>query len=189
MGFLIALILSTTSLIDAHIIYLLPILVIGLIQMQASSLRTYAAMLIGLIAPYWITWGLGLIELSQIDMGVLAITPQIPQLHLQLLPVIVVILIGFITGIGNLYSALNEKIHTRATNGFINLLSSYTAILLIVDNANYMQYMPLLNACVALQASYFFNTLTKRTTVISFYTLSILLIGWVSWIYWGNYPF
>ena len=188
-GFIIAFILSTVSLVEAHILYLLPILVVGIIQIQAASLRTFAAMVVGLITPYWIIWGLGLVELSQFDFSTLAIPLQLPTIDARLLPIAVVVMIGLITGIGNLYNAFNEKIYTRATNGFINLLSSYITILLVIDNAHFIQYLPILNGCVALQACYYFSSHTSRTTSIVYYTLVTLLITWVGWIYWGNYPF
>ena len=184
-----ALIISAVSFVDAHILYILPLLVVGLLQMQAATLRTFAAMFVGLLTPYWIVCGLGIVELSQLDFTTLAIPLQIPSVGLEMIPVGVVLLMGFMTGVGNLYSAFNEKIYTRATNGFINLLSTYTALLLIIDNAHYMQYIPTLIGCVALQASYFFSAHTKRASTITLITLVVLLSAWIGWMYWGNYPF
>ena len=188
-GFIMALIISAVSFVDAHILYILPLLVVGLLQMQAATLRTFAAMFVGLLTPYWIVCGLGIVELSQLDFTTLAIPLQIPSVGLEMIPVGVVLLMGFMTGVGNLYSAFNEKIYTRATNGFINLLSTYTALLLIIDNAHYMQYIPTLIGCVALQASYFFSAHTKRASTITLITLVVLLSAWIGWMYWGNYPF
>lgn len=188
-GFIIALIVSVISFVDAHILYLLPILIVGIIQMQAASLRTFAAMIVGLLTPYWIVWGFGWIELSQLDFTTLAISLQIPPIDIQLIPVAAIMFIGFVCGISNLYNAFNEKIYTRATNGFINLLSTYTALLLIIDNANYIQYLPILCGCVALQTSYFFTTRTKRTHTIVLIVLVTLIMTWIGWMYWGNYPY
>ena len=187
-GFIIALTLSSLSLVDAHILYFLPILVIGIIQMQVATLRTFAAMLVGLLTPYWLVWGLGIVTLSQLDFTALATPLQMPNMTLSLLPIGVVMLIGFVMGIGNLYNAFNEKIYTRATNGFINLLSTYTAILLIIDNTNCVQYLPILGGCVSLQACYFFSTRTKRASTIALLILVALLVAWIGWMYWGNYP-
>ena len=188
-GFIIALIVSVISFVDAHILYLLPILIVGIIQMQAASLRTFAAMIVGLLTPYWIVWGFGWIELSQLDFTTLAISLQIPPIDIQLIPVAAIMFIGFVCGISNLYNAFNEKIYTRATNGFINLLSTYTALLLIIDNTNYLQYLPILCGCVALQTSYFFTTRTKRTHTIVLIVLVTLIMTWIGWMYWGNYPY
>ena len=187
-GFIIATILSITSFIDAHILYLLPIIVVGIIQMQATSLRTFAAMIVGLIVPYWIIWGLGIVELSEIDFSALSISLNLPTIDLQILPFTVVIMIGLVTGIGNLYSAFNEKIYTRATNGFVSILSTYITLLLIIDNVHFIQYLPILNGCVALQASYFFSSHTKRTSTITLIALIVVLATWIGWMYWGNYP-
>ena len=187
-SFIIALIVSTLSFVEAHILYLLPILIIGIIQMQAASLRTFAAMIVGLFTPYWIVWGVGWVELSHFDFTTLALSLQIPTIDIQLIPVAVIMFIGFMCGISNLYNAFNEKIYTRATNGFINLLSTYTALLLIIDNTNYLQYLPILCGCVALQTSYFFTTRTKRTTTIALIVLVALVMAWIGWMYWGSYP-
>ncbi|MBQ2980020.1 MAG: hypothetical protein IJE18_07930 [Bacteroidaceae bacterium] len=182
-GFLIALILSATSLIDAHILYLLPILIVGFIQMQSSSARTYAAMIIGLITPYWIVWGLGIVPLSQFDFAQLAIIPQLPVADKTLISTLIVLLLGLILGFANLANTYNEKIHTRATNGFINILSVYTALLLIIDNTHYTTYLPLLNMAVALQTAYYFTSQQGRLIRIFFFILSIALIAWGVWLY------
>ena len=187
-NFIIALIVSTLSFVDAHILYLLPVLIIGIIQMQAASLRTFAAMIVGLLTPYWIVWGLGWVDLAHFDFTTLAISLQIPRIDIQLIPIATVMLLGFVMGIGNLYNAFNEKIYTRATNGFVNILSTYTALLLIVDNVNYTHYLPILCGCVSLQTSYFFTTRTKRTSTIALIVLVALIMSWIGWIYWGNYP-
>lgn len=183
-GFLIALLLSIISFIEPHILYLLPIFILGFVQMQAASLRTFAAMIIGLITPYWIICGWGILEWDQLNFDSLSISMQWPPIGLYLLPIAAVILLGFVSGTSNLYNALNEKIHTRATNGFINILSIYITLLMLIDNAHYNFYLPILNSCVALQLTFTFSINTKRMSRILFYMLAILLTAWVIWTYW-----
>lgn len=182
-SFLIILIISTISLFSARILYFIPIFFIGMIQMQASSLRTISGMIVGLILPYWIIWGLGIREASEFDFTSLSITLQQPTMSQHIVACIVVMLIGLFTGFSNLMNAFNENIQTRAKNGFINILSVYTAILMIIDNAHYISYLPLLNSCVALQTCYFFTTRQGRPYNIMFYTLILALIGYTAWLY------
>ncbi len=181
--FIIGLLLSGTSLFSVHILYFLPLLIIGLIQMQVASARTIAAMIVGIVTPYWILWGMGWVDMSQCDFSFLAITSQIPSFSYDIIPCIGVMLIGLFAGFGNLMNAFNENNKTRAKNGFINITSVYTALLLLIDNSNYLQYMPLLNSCVALQLCYFFTSRQGRTYNIMFYTLVLTLIGYTAWIY------
>ena len=182
-GFLIAIILSLSSLCEARILYLLPLIMVGFVQMQAASWRTFAAVVVGLITPYWIVCGMGWVECSSLDFATLLPQFNFSAITVAHIPVIVTIIIGFVVGCFNLSYALNEKIHTRAMNGFVNLLSVYTTLIMLIDNGHYTHYLPLLNASVALQATYFFTTLRNRTTAIIFYTITTLLIAGVIYQY------
>lgn len=182
-GFLIAFLLSTSSLYEGRILYLLPLFLVGFIQMQASSWRTYAAVLIGLITPYWIVCGMGWVALDELNFTILIPQPTIPTITTEQIPLLATILMGFVVGCFNLAHALNEKIHTRAMNGFVNLLSVYTTLLMVIDSAHFAYYIPLLNAGVALQTTYFFTTLRNRTTTIIFYTITTLMIAGIVWSY------
>lgn len=180
-GFVIGLLFAITALFYARALYLLPIFILGLFQMQAGSLRTVAALIIGLITPYWIIWGLGWIDMAQFTLSHLAIPLQIPLLSI---PTIFVMILGLLAGTTNLINNYNENIKTRAMNGFVNLLSVYIAVLMIIDNAHYTSYLPLLDSVVALQLAYLFTTQHKRIYTILFFALIILLLGFQVWMYW-----
>ena len=182
-SFILSFIISIISVFEAHIIFFLPLFFIGMIQMQAASARSIAAMIVGLITPYWIIWGMGWIDATQIDFSVLSITLQQPVFSWNVVACISVMTIGLFMGMGNLVNALNENIKTRAKNGFINIVSVFTALLMIFDNSRYTMYLPLLNSCVALQACYFFTSRQGRVYNIIFYLLILLLLAYTTWIY------
>ena len=182
-GFLISFIFSLITLFSAHTIYFLPLFFLGMIQMQAANFRSIAAMIVGFVTPYWIIWGLGWIDFTRIDFSVLSISWQLPHITTETIPCIVVMMIGLFVGFSNLMNALNENIKTRAKNGFINIVSVYTALLMIIDNTHYTMYLPMLNSCVALQSCYFFTSRQARAYNIMFYTLVILLLTYTTWIY------
>lgn len=184
-GFLIALLFAVSSMFYARILYILPLFLLGFVQMKAFSWRIYAAILVGLITPYWILWGVGWVDASQFQFQALALSPELPQPSLQHIPAVATMLIGLFTGIAYLHNAYNDKVRMRAMNGFVNLLSGYTTILMFIDHTHYAFYWPLLNACVALQASYLFTSQQSRSHTILFYTLTLLLTAGVVWSYWG----
>ena len=183
-GFLIAFIFATASIFYARILYLLPVFAIGMQQMRASSWRTYAAMIIGLITPYWIILGMGWIDAEQIDFTALKIPLQLPTLSSGLIPAVLTIVLGMFSGIFNLLNISRENIQTRAFNGFITILSIYTALLMCIDHTHIETYLPVLNIAVAIQCTYNFTTIQNRLNTILFYSITILLIGLQVWMYW-----
>ncbi len=181
-AFLIALLLSVISIFHARILFFIPLFIIGFYQMRAQSLRSFLGGIIGLITLYWILWGMGWIEWQQIDFDSLKIEWQWLTPRLEHIGVLAVILLGLFTGTCNLLNAYTEKIQTRAYNGFVNLLSVYTALILCIDHTHYMMYLPLLNAAVSLQASYYFTTRHNKANTILFYSLLLIFIAWQIWI-------
>ena len=180
-SFVIAFLFSITSLFYARILYILPIFIIGFHQMRALSIRTIIAFIIGLITPYWIIWGLGWVEYTQLDSSNLSLKPQWIKPSISLIPTIFVTLLGLFTGTSNLLNAHTEKIQTRAYNGFINLLSVYTALLICIDHEQYETYLPILNMSVSLQSAYYFANKHNRINTILFYSIITLLFSWQIW--------
>lgn len=183
-SFIIGLLFAFTALFYARILYLLPIFLLGMYQMQTGSIRTFAATLVGLVTPYWIVWGIGWGDALQFSSTNFAISLQIPTFTWQMIPAIFVMLLGLIAGMVNLINNYNENIKTRAMNGFVNILSVYTALLMIIDNSHYTTYLPLLNCVVTLQLSYLFTSQHSRLYNILFFTLITLLLGSQVWMFW-----
>ena len=99
----------------------------------------------------------------------------------QFWTIVLTALLGLFSGTATLYTTFNEKRQTRAYNGFINLLSVYSAILLIIDYRNYTLYLPVLNMAVAMQAAFFFTNNTKKYGVVLFYLILTLYTGLFVW--------
>lgn len=182
--FIIGLLFAICGIFYARALYLLPIFIPGMMQMQIGSFKTFAALIIGLITPYWIIWGMGCADISQANIDALAITLQMPVFTTETLSVLFIALLGLFAGVCNLINAYNDNIKSRAMNGFINILSVYTCLIMIIDNSHYTAYYPLLCSCVALQLSYFFTSRQERTYRIIFFVLVALLISLQTWIYW-----
>lgn len=184
-SFLITLLITTTSLIYARILYFLPLFLLGLYQMKALSLRSFIAIVIGLITPFWTAWGMGWIESNQFYPNILLIKPEWNNLGINLLPAGVSIILGLFTGLNNLMNAHTEKIQTRAMNGFVNILSVYTSLLILIDTTHYLSYLPILNMGVSLQVAYYFTSHSGKTNNILYYSITTILIALHAWIFWA----
>lgn len=182
-SFIIALLFSIISLFNSHILYLLPIYALGLIQMQSASVRTFAAMFIGLITPYWIVSGVGLITPITVHFESLRIGQMTTFPGFEMTTIIVIMVAGFLAGCYNLLLALNEKMQVRVKNGFINILSVGSALLMIVDSAHYITYLPVLNYCVTLQIGYLFSSRQSKISHIILYSMIVLVMAWQVYLY------
>lgn len=184
-AFLITLLIAAASIVYARILYFLPLFVLGLYQMKSLSLRTLIAIVIGLITPFWIAWGMGWIESDQFCLEVLLIKPDWDNIGLEVLPAGISILLGLFTGMNNLMNAHTEKIQTRAMNGFVNILSIYAALLILIDITHYESYLPILNMGVSLQAAYYFTSHHNKANSILFYTIVVILLTVNIWTFWA----
>lgn len=127
---------------------------------------------------------MGWIEFTQIDFCVLALNPQWIKPSTALIPTVFAILLGMFTGTSNLLNAHTEKIQTRAFNGFINLLSVYTTVLMCIDCEHHDIYLPVLNMCISLQAAYYFANKRNKINIVLFYSIITLLLIWQIWTFW-----
>ena len=123
---------------------------------------------------------------SQLALLLPDFTPTLPASlpydNPQFWIIVLTALLGLFSGTTILYTSFNEKRQIRAYNGFVNLLSVYTALLLILDYTHYSYYLPILNAAVSMQAAFFFtNNGNRKPGVILFYLILTLYIALFIW--------
>lgn len=185
-AFLIVGTLTLCTLFCTRFSYFIPLFLIGFSQIRYLSVKSLLGALIGFITPFWIGVGLDLIPFSRLSLLLPDFTFVIPQTlpydNPQFLIVVLTALLGLFSGTTMLYTTFNEKRQIRAYNGFINLMSVYTALLLIFDYPNYTCYLPVLNAAVAMQAAFFFtNNSNRKPGVALFYLILTLYIALFIW--------
>lgn len=180
-AFLIIGILSLCTLFCTASFYYIPLYIIGFAQLRYISPKSLLGGLVGFITPFWILTGLGIIPLSQLaglfTFSSWGMPDVLPCSYTQLSIIALTAALGLFSGVATLHSTFNEKRQIRACNGFINLLSVYTAILLFLDFKNYMLYLPVLNTAVSIQAAFFFTNYTKRWTALLFYLVMAAYIA------------
>ena len=184
-AFLIFGALALGTLFCTRFAYCVPLFLIGFSQIRYLSVKSLAGALIGFITPFWFVVGTDLMPFSQLALLLPDFTPTLPASlpydNPQFWIIVLTALLGLFSGTTILYTSFNEKRQIRAYNGFINLLSVYTAILLLLDYQNYTFYLPILNAAVAIQSSFLFTNNEKIAIGVLFYLVLTVYIALFTW--------
>lgn len=184
-AFLMMGIISLCTLFCPKFAYYIPLFIIGFAQIRYFTLKSLLGAFIGFATPFWVLIGIGIMPFSGLSALIPDFTFHIPETlpfnDPQFWTIVLTALLGLFSGTATLYTTFNEKRQTRAYNGFINLLSVYSAILLIIDYRNYTLYLPVLNMAVAMQAAFFFTNNTKKYGVVLFYLILTLYTGLFVW--------
>lgn len=187
-AFGISLMTSVGALLWPPYLFFLPVFWIGTFLMRAFTFKSFLASLMGIVTTIWVIFclhwitGLKLYPQNVWDMifGIDIVKPDRLDI-IQTLWLVFTALIGISTIIGNLYRHYNDKTRVRASNGFINvvLICSLAAAALHFSEAD--TYMPILNACIALQCAHYFTHSKTRISIILFYiviSLYLILFIW-----------
>lgn len=180
--FLIFTLLSGGALFDLKFLFFVPVFIAGLAQMKILRIKKIIAAIIGLITPPWIVWGLSLMPLPTLPR--IFFTP--PHLILELpggvpflCTVALTLAVGFIAGVVSLVRILGFNARARAYNSFIAILGIFTGLLALINFTSINTYIPLLNACVAIQVGHFFRATANRRG----YIVVVLLLAAYSALY------
>ena len=182
--FLISLLLSACCMYSYAFMYLIPVFFVGFLQMRSMSVRSALAMVLGLVTPFWIVLGMGIMEISElmlprweniwngIDMersgffvGVVAVTA-----------IVTVIMLA-----RNILQIINYKMQVRAYNGFFLVLTVATMVVMVVDYTNLLVYLPMLNVCFAIQMAHAFTIKKYLRRYILYFSFAAVCIGVYVW--------
>lgn len=159
--FLIFAILSGLCTTQYCYLFYLPVFAIGCMQMQIFNFRTAVAMLLGLITPWWIIFGLGIAAPAQVHLpqfSGITLTGSMGQTVLTLLSVGVSALLIVLSFVLNVLRTIAYNARARAVNGVIAITSLFTIAACAVDFTNIITYIPLLDFCAALSTAHYFAT-------------------------------
>lgn len=146
--------LSVGSLFEYSFVIFIPALFIGMAEMKVFRIREITAGILGLLTPYWIAFGLGLLNPLNINI------PLPKPLFMQEIPanMFVVTLVSGILLLTALLLTLNNGIKLYAGNAqlrnyvnIINIFGISAAAGMILDFSNIMAYMMIFNLWVTLQ--------------------------------------
>lgn len=181
--FLLFFIIATSSLFCLPLLFYIPFLWLGLMQMKIFNFRAVMASLIGIITPLWILFGFGLLTADDLRMPELnMIIYGIPYVSMPLLCAIILsAAVGVLFLISNLMKLLSYNAQIRAYNGFFILMLFSSMILMIVNTDAIAAYIPVLNLAAAYQTAHFFAERRHRRSYIAILATFLPFIAIYLW--------
>lgn len=152
-----------------YVVYML-VFLMGCAQMQVFNGRTLVAAFIGIVTPWWIMFGFGIVTVADIHLpDIKDIFSQIDfnDTFLLLITVGLTALLIVLSLVLNVFRTIAYNARARAVNGVFTVLSLVTLIACCVDFRNIISYIPLLNFCAALQVSHYFATHRGEKTCVA----------------------
>ena len=142
-------------------LYLIPVFMLGFMQMRSMSLKGFLAMGVGLLTPPWILLGSGLVPISALSLPKMqnvwcALSHSESWLLLTVAIAEALLLVGL--SIVNLMQIYSYKMQIRAYNGFLSILALATLAMMAIDYGNILSYLPVLNCCIAVQVAHAFTS-------------------------------
>ncbi len=182
--FLTFAVLSAGALLDYAFLLYVPVFIAGLGQMKLFRFKKLLAMLIGLVTPLWIVYGLGLApwpRMPHFFWTPPTLVPTLPGGLPFVVTVGVTLMLGFFLGLLNLFRIFGFNARSRAYNGLLTLVSVATGIFAIVNFTHLQFYVTLLNASVAFQVGFFFRYTASRRGYILILSLLAIYAGLYIW--------
>ncbi|MCM1347786.1 MAG: hypothetical protein NC338_00110 [Firmicutes bacterium] len=148
--------LSAGAMMQYAFVAYIPVFLAGCAQMRCFSFRTLLAAVVGMVVPWWIALGPGIISISDITFptGLNVFTHLDIADKAQLIAVIIVsVIIGFALTLTNMVKIYSYNARSRSFTGLLVTVTVATLLLTMVDFANVTAYLPLLNCCIAYQTA------------------------------------
>lgn len=162
----------------------IPVFMIGCAQMRILSGRTIVAGLLGMITPWWIALGSGLVQPSQIHIpefesifGDFDFSEQLPMFVSAGVTAVLLIL-GWVLNFPQMI-AYNARM--RAINGAMSVLSLVTLIAVCADFTNISAYVPTLCLCSAFQFGKLFTWKKYDRSYIFIATIFLIYLSIYIW--------
>ena len=159
--FVIFLILSFLAATQYCFIFYIPAFLIGLGLMRILNIRSIIAALLGIITPWWILFGFGLINPTDVHMPTFASIFSIidyEETFMLLITIGVTVFIMFSCYMLNLMKTIAYNAQARAINGTFSVVSLITVVSMCIDYHNIISYVPLLNFCAAKETTHYLST-------------------------------
>lgn len=157
--FAVATYLSVGSMVQYAFLALFFVYPIIALMTKVLRLKEFVAYLMGLIAPYWVALGFGLISFSDFRMPhFLANLPNADGNYLLMIfiSLCTLALVGLMMMLNNAMLIYAGNMKVRTFNNMINLLGFSCGLLMIVDFDNFGAYVSSFCFAVSVQISNFF---------------------------------
>lgn len=150
--FMIFFLLSGAVTVQYAFIIYIPVFFIACAQMRIVSLRMILGALLGIITPWWILFGFGIVTLDDIHLphfvNVLDAAPTRDAVITAITGVLTVLL-ALTAYILSLLKLITYNAQLRAYNGLLALVTFVTLLAICIDFNNYLAYLTLFDCCTA----------------------------------------
>jgi hypothetical protein len=183
-AFTIFLILSTAAATQYCFLVYVPVFLIGCAQMRIFNPRTLVAALLGVITPWWIFFGLGIIKFEQLHLPhIVSIIEAIDlsEVFQLLLTVGFTVMLAILAMALNVFKTIAYNARTRAYFGLLNLVTVITILAMAADYTNMTTYVPLMNCCAAYQVAHFFAIHAGEKSYIGLFSIFATYLGFYIW--------
>lgn len=159
------------SMFQYSCLYLIPVYILGFMQMRVMNFKGLLAMLFGLVTAPWIAFGFGMITFNDISTpemrNVWEVLDKEQSLSLIIMSAATAVFALMLMAT-NMFHLISYKAQRRAYNGFFSVLTIATIIMACADYTNVLNYLPVLNLCFAIHAGHSFtiNKFDKRYIAI-----------------------
>lgn len=143
--FIIASILALGSMIQYGFVFMIPVYIIGAVMMKCFSFKGFIAILMGLVAPYWIGVGFGLIPLDSFRMPTFTnffdSAESKSEIFVLLVNLGVTFLISLFLALNNIVKLYAGNTQRYQYNMVLNLLGVVAVACMVLDFTNMVVYM------------------------------------------------
>lgn len=154
--FLVFAVVAAGSMFHYGALVLLPAFLLGFLNMGVFNLKGLLAMLFGLITPFWIVLGLGIVAPTDFNAphfnGIWNLA-ALPQFTHELVLAALTAVVGVVLAVMNLMTIMNYRMQTRVYNVFFVFVLVLAVIALCIDYSDIAVYLPLLSLMVAVQVA------------------------------------
>lgn len=154
--FMLMLLCSLGTMFHYSFLLLGGIIIVGFVIMRAMNLRSVLAAGVGLVTPFWIMLGLGVVTPAQFRWPELspvwqqAATPQF-------IAVAVVIALTLVLAATSAFTIMKYRLQLRDYNLFFILSALLLSVGIILDSAHLAAYVPTLVLCTAVLVAQVFS--------------------------------
>lgn len=160
------------------------VFITGCIQMRIFSLRTVLAAGLGMLTPWCLMIGSGLIETGELHLPAfesIFTAIDMADTMVLLLTVLFTVLLLLSGMVLTFFKVLTYTARRRSFNGVMTVMSVFTMVAMMIDYTNMVTYIPTLNVCAAFAVSHFFavhNTEKSYVAILSLYLVYIAIFVW-----------
>lgn len=177
---LIFMLLSVGAAFDYRFALYVPVMAVGCYQMRIFTLRTILAMLTGLVTPWVIVFGFGILTPDQLripDVSFVLTGVYGPSASLFVGVAVYTAILTAGCLLQCMIKIMSYTAHARAQQSFVTMLTIATLIFAVANSADLACWLPMVNCCAALQMAHLFCAIhTYPKSYIAIVSLSVVYV-------------